>query len=1077
MRKIFMILGMCFALLGNAMAQQKVTGTVTGEDGLAIPGVSIVQKGTTNGTVSDIDGNYAITVPGDAVLVFSFVGLKSQEISVNGQQTILVTLAQENTGLDEVVVVGYGTQKKVNLTGAVAQVQMDEVLGDRPVTSVASALQGTIPGLQVTGGAEPGNSKVLNIRGITSISALGSSPSTSGEPLVLIDNVPGDIDLINPEDIESISVLKDAASAAIYGARGAFGVILITTKKAKSQKMILNYSNSFAFQYAINRPQQVSVKDYLNTFKDFASDGSIYGNNIDEWIGYLDEYNSDPAAFAANHNGNGEYFENGRYLPAGYTKNYFYLKDNDPQSAIIDDYGIQQTHNISATGGSESLTYRMAMGYTDQNGPLITDKDAYNRINISSYVKADLTKWLSQSVDVFLTKSDQSRVENESVFQKSHPMITPSGSMPSAQDAAAFAAGTLSMDDLTYYPVFTPANFLMYADPSKWLTEDTRVFSRTSIHPIKGLEGVFEYTYDTKHLDYKRFTNNETMITISNQLDGISGDPRYYNTKRSTALNSLNAYATYEWNMENHAFKFMGGYSQETRDYESLAINRNQMINNDRPSLSSATGVINGTDTYTQYAIRSAFFRLNYNYKDKYLLEVNGRYDGSSKFPSEQRFGFFPSVSAGWRLDKEGFMDWSDSWLDLAKFRFSYGELGNQDGVMDYGFMPTMYAGLSNWIVDGILPITLNPPALVRTDYTWEVVQTTDIGVDLAMLNQRLTATYDWYKRNTIGMLAPGVQLPAVVGANAPEQNAADLQTKGWEFSVQWKDRIGDWRYGLGFNLYDSKTVITKYDNVAGLFYDAATNSNYREGMEIGEIWGRVTDGFYTAADFDATQLAAGKFILNDGVVTVNGANVKPGDIKFVDLDPDGEINDGEGTVFAPGDRKIIGNSTPRYQYGINANVGWKGFDLSVLLQGVGKRDAWMSGEIFFPPGLNYIGVYENTLNYWKPVDLANNDFTAANPDAYFPRIYNDNENKGSNYSVQTKYLQDASYLRVKNITLGYTFPKEVVNRVGLTAGKVFFSGENLFTFDHLNPGIDPERLGWGYPFYATYSFGINLTL
>lgn len=1062
----------------SAQQTGKITGKVTDSSGLPLPGVSIVVKGTTNGTVSDSEGNYTLSgVPATGVLVFSFVGMRTQEIGTSGKAVINISLEEDAIGIDEVVAVGYGVQKKVNLTGAVAQVKMDEILGNRPVTSVASALQGTIPGLQVRGGAEPGNSKILNIRGITSISALGTDPTTTGEPLVLIDNVPGDIDLINPEDIESISVLKDAASAAIYGARGAFGVILITTKKAKSQKMILNYSNNFALQYSINRPNQVSVKDYLNTFKDFTSDGTLNSNNIDEWLGYLDEYNADPAAFAANHNSNGEYFEDGRYLPAGYTKNYFYLKDFDPQSAVLDDYGFQQTHNISATGGTETLTYRMAMGYTDQNGPLVTDKDSYDRINISSYVKADLTKWLSQSVDVFFTKSNQSMVENDGIYQKSHPVITPTGSMSSAQEAAAYAAGTLSKDDMTYYPVFSPSNIMLYSNPSTWLTEDTRLFSRTSIHPIKGLEGVFEYTYDSKHADYKRFTNNQTMITISNQLDGISGDPRYYNTKRSTALNSLNAYATYEWNLGNHAFKAMAGYSQETRDYEQLAVDRNLMINNDRPSLSSATGVINGTDTYTQYAIRSGFFRVNYNYLDKYLLEVNGRYDGSSKFPFEQRFGFFPSVSAAWRLDQEGFMDWSDSWLDLAKARFSYGELGNQEGVADYGFMPTMTAGLSNWIVNGILPITLDPPALVRTDYTWEVVQTTDFGADVAMLNHRLTATYDWYKRNTVGMLAPGVQLAAVVGADAPDQNAADLQTKGWEFSVRWNDRIGNWRYGVGFNIYDSKTVITKYDNVAGLFYDSSTNSNYREGMEIGEIWGRVTDGFYTAADFDAEQLAAGKFILNEGVVSVNGANVKPGDIKFVDLDPDGEINDGEGTVIAPGDRKIIGNNTPRYQYGINANVGWKGFDVSVLLQGVGKRDIWLSGEIIFPPGLNYIGVYENTLNYWKPVDLANNDYSAANADAYFPRIYNDNENKASNYSVQTKYMQDASYLRVKNITLAYTFPKKIVSRVGLTTGKVFFSGENLFTFDHLNQGIDPERLSWGYPFYATYSFGINLTL
>ncbi|MFV0505392.1 MAG: SusC/RagA family TonB-linked outer membrane protein [Bacteroidales bacterium] len=1061
MREKIFTLAVCFILLlSRVYAQKTVTGTVFDDGQLGVPGASVIQKGTTLGTITDVDGKFSISVPDDAVLVISFMGMITQELSVQGKTSLNVVLKEDVGLLDGVVVVGYGTQKKVNLTGAVAQVKMDEVLGDRPVTSVASALQGAIPGLQITGGASPGDALNINIRGITSIASQGNTPTSTGEPLVLIDNVPGDISLLNPEDIESVSVLKDAASAAIYGARGAFGVILISTKKSSRQnKLALNYSNNFAFQSSINRPEQASLEQYLMTMKDFLIAPVVWNNNVDEWLGYVIEYNQDPSAFMANHSN--DYFQDGRYMPQG-GNYYFYLEGVDPQKAILDNYGFQQTHNVSASGNSGPISYRMSMGYVDQDGPLITSKDSYDRINTSSYVNADITPWLSQSIDAFFTRAKRSYVENGRVFGTSDPCFTPQGYMPASDDLEG-----------DVYPVLTPKNVLLHADPSRWLTENTRLFSRTVINPFKGLEAVFEYTYRSTNKDYKRFTNNVNMINISNDIDGLSGTPKYNNNKTSTVLSSINAYATYEFNLQkDHALKVMSGYSQETRDYEILKVDKTEIVNQDKPSFSGATGITNATDAYLQYAIRSGFFRFNYDYKGRYLLEVNGRYDGSSKFPKGTRFGFFPSVSAGWRIDSEPFVDLQ--WLDLAKLRASYGELGNQAGVAEYGYLALMKSKLGSWIVNGELPVILLPSELVRADYTWELVRTLDLGYDIAVLNNRLSSTFDWYERNTIGMLAPGVQLPSVIGADAPDQNAADLQTSGWEFSLQWKDRIGDdWRYGLGFNLYDSKTVITEYDNEAGLFYNSAENNNYREGMEIGEIWGYVSDGFYTADDFSDLN----NFTLKEGVAKLDGYTAKPGDVKFVDFDGDGKISVGENTVCKPGDRKIIGNSSPRYQYGINANIGWKALDLSVLLQGVGQRDVWVNNDLVFGPTVFYVGVYSDVLDYWKPVDHANANFTAVNPDAYLPRIYGENENSGSNYRTQTKYLQNASYLRLKNITLSYNFPTQLMQKIGFVSGKVFFSGENLLTIDHLNKGIDPERISWGYPFYTTYSFGINLTL
>ncbi len=1048
--------GKDFDLPANSAQAKDISGIITDENKEPLPGVAVMVKGTNSGTVTDFDGKFALTsVSPTDILIVSFVGMKTQEVVVGTQTFLQIAMQIDAIGIDEIVAVGYGVQKKANLTGAVGQVQMDKVLGERPVTNLTSALQGTIPGLQVTGGVVPGSSRTINIRGINSING--------GSPLVLIDNVPGSIDLINPEDIESVSVLKDAASAAIYGARGAFGVILINTKRAKkNSKLSINYNTNFAYQKSVNEPKSASVEQVLQTYIDWDNDGKYYAQeqNLQKWLGYVQEYNADPNGFTAKYPG--AYFDDGKFVPAGESA-FYYLKDSQPALGILDKYGFQQTHNLSASGGSDKITYRMSLGYTNQDGPLVTNKDNFTRTNLTSFVKGDITEWLSQSIDVSFAKSQREYVENGNVYKTTPPAFFPTGSMPLGKDLTGLS-----------YPTNSPENYLRLSNPSHWLTENTRVFSWTSIHPVTGLEAIFEYTYDSNASDYKRYTNNAKMIMMEQGIENLSTTPTYYNNKQSIVTNAINAYATYQKEIgENHSFKVMAGYNQETRNLELLQVNRTDMINPDLPSFSSATGIIKANDTYKQYAIRSGFFRFNYNFKEKYLLEVNGRYDGSSKFPTNTRFGFFPSVSAGWQIGHEKFMNWSDKWLNEFKLRASWGQLGNQAGVEEYGYMPTMDSFLAEWIVDGARPTSLYPPGLVRSNYTWEIVETLDFGADLSLFNSRLSTSFDWYQRNTKGMLAPGLELPSVVGAQAPDQNAADLQTKGWELSLQWRDKVGEWSYGAGFNIYDSKTVITKYDNEAGLFYNSSTNSNYRKGMEINEIWGYVTDGFYSADDFTSTS----NWTLKPEIVSLNGYTPKAGDVKFKDLNDDKTISIGDNTVFSPGDRKIIGNSTPRYQYGANANIGWRNFDLSVLVQGTGKRDYWLAGDLMFGPVVHYGNVYTNQLDYWKPADWKNGDYTAVNPNAFYPRIYGENTNSASNYRVQTKYLSNAAYLRLKNITLSYNIPARILQRAKISSGKLFFSGENMLTKSNLPKGVDPERVNWGYPFYATYSFGFSITL
>lgn len=1053
-------------------AQQQITVTgIVSDKNEPVIGANVSLKGTTVGTVTDRDGKYSIPVPDkDAILVFSFLGYVTQEISVKNKSAIDVVLSEDTKQINEVIVVGYGVQKKEDLTGAVSMVNMDKVLGNRPVTNVGDALQGAVPGLQVTGNAVPGSSKTFNIRGITSIN--------EGDPLILVDNVPASIDMINPEDIESVSVLKDAASAAVYGARAAYGVILITTKKGrKNTKFQINYNNNFAFEHPINRPKQASVVDILQTLLDWDNDGKYFaqGQDLAQWINYEKDYMANPSNYPAN----------GIYVP-GDDNIYYYLKANDPQKAILAN-GFQQTHNISASGGTDKLTYRMSLGYTNNNGVLITNKDNYRRVNMSSNISADITSWLTEALDVRYANGDQSKLG--SFYNSFFPSFYPSGEMVSAVDQSG------------PYPTVVPENNLRLSTPDKNKTANPRIFSRTNIHPLKGLEAVFEYTYDRSDLDTKQY-NGPIVTTINDQMGlntPVPATGRYQDTKTTGKYTAINTYATYAFNLQKaHNFKLMAGFAQEYNYSEALWVQRDDMINLNMPSFSGSTGQIQVTDTYYENALRSGFYRFNYDYSGKYLFEANGRYDGSSRFPPHHRFGFFPSFSIGWNITEEKWMQKSGSWLNQFKLRASYGEIGNQaikktdanGNVIDdyYPYIPAMASANSQWVQNGVLPITLGMPVMVSDNFTWETVKSYDVGADFSLFKNRLTGTFDWYRRNTEGMLTKVTEFPKVVGADAPVENASNLRTFGWELSIGWNDKINDWNYGVKFNLYDTRSQITSYDNVSGLLGGSGNTGDnivYRTGMYMGEIWGYKTDRYYTIDDFqDGWQ--NGNWVLKDGVTTILGNNnIRPGDILFKNLrdEPDNnsvnQIDPGSNTASDPGDQTIIGNSTPRYQFGANFNVGWKNLNLSVFFQGIGKRQNWLSGDFFFPLSYGDTGsgtVYSNQLDYWKPVNAANGEWNALTPNPEYPRLYGQANNGASNYRIQSKYISNTAYMRLKNITLGYDIPLKLLKKIDFTMARIFFSAEDIYTWDHLPAGYDPERLSWGYPFYASYSFGIDIT-
>lgn len=1050
-------------LIHSVITQQDgvCKGVVKDNQGETVIGASVVVKGSTNGTITGLDGDFTLNnVKRGDVIQISYIGYVSQEVVWQGTP-LNITLKEDSQTLEEVVVVGFGSQKKANLTGSVSQVKMDDVLGERPVTNVKNALQGSMPGLMVSGGASPGEAKSFNIRGTVSINGMN--------PLVLIDNVEGDIDLLNPEDIESVTVLKDAASSAIYGARAAAGVILITTKKAKKgEKFNLNYNANFGFQTSINSPKQASLDEYLRAYQAAGFSETYYAGNgsVSKWREYLAGYKENPAAYPTV--GDGIYI--------GEDGAPYYLNDKDVYKAF-QETSFMQTHNLTANGGTEKLRYRLSAGLTKEDGPLIESKDTYMRKNISSFISADITDWLTQEADFRYTVADRSEPmgSGDGIYCMNHISFYPSGMMPGS-------VNTSVGKDL---PLITPENQIRYNNPYLTDTDNTRIYLRTILRPIKGLELVGEYTYDRKNWQKSYYAKKWEYTTEQLGANNSVTSDYLFKSEDHEDYNALNLYGTYNFSIkEDHMFKVMAGFNQERKQNSWISVQTHDMIAPSAPSFTSATGKIIPRNSYSDYAIRGAFYRINYNYKDRYLFEANGRYDGSSKFPKDDRFGFFPSFSVGWNIAREAWMEKALDYVSDLKLRASWGQIGNQN-IGNYGYYSTMQpVGNSNyWLKDGEFITYISTPGLVSNSFTWETVETLDIGFDASMFNSRLQVTFDWYQRTTRDMLIAGIQLPAVVGTSAPMRNAADMRTRGWEIAVNWRDQIGDWKYNVGFNLYDYKSKITKYSNNE----DKLLSQPYYEGKTLGEIWGYVSDGFYTIDDFDGP----GTWQLKDGVASLDGYNPRPGDEKFVNLNDDrgtNEINSGLNTVDSPGDQKVIGNSTPRYNFGVNLGVSYKGFSLSAILQGTAKRDVWIGGMSLFPFGGSakaYYPVFYNQTDYWEPMGSCDGQYTendreywvAKNPDASLYRLYSNMQNHGSNQRASTKYLQNGAYMRLKNITLAYTFPKALISKVSLSALKVFVSAENLATISSLPKGYDPERLSWGYPFYRTLSFGLNVTL
>ncbi|GLR18892.1 SusC/RagA family TonB-linked outer membrane protein [Portibacter lacus] len=1067
---VYALLLLFSAVLVQAQ-QVSITGTVSDQsDGIPLIGANVLVKGTLGGTITDVEGNFELEAKTSDTLVITYTGYISQEIPVNGQEIFSISLNVDAQVLDEVVVMGFGTQKRENVTGAASFVQLDDIIGDRPLTNSAQALEGVAAGLQVvnTSGQPGANNTALRIRGYMSING--------GSPLVLVNNVPMSLNDVNPRDIESVSVLKDASATSIYGARAAFGVILITTKQAsRNQPTQFSYSTTNSISRASELPEKATTREFVQALSDFGVDDYFAGQNVDKWLNYLDTYDSDPSSLT--------YLKDpvsGENYPIAFDEannNYYALADSDFIGDFLNDQGYNTLHNLTFSGGSDRISYRVNGGFSFEDGIMVTDKDQFTNYNINAFLGADLTKNLKSTTNIFYKNSNQIRPIAQYASAIQGRMYDPTGFFETS-------AGDI-------IPFDSPGNFVRYRTPSTTDNNNQRFFQKLEFTPVKNFTLTGEYTYE-KRIANNFSANNGTIFASSFKfIPNTSAENAFQNSRISrsefnTSYNSLNLYGKYDMGFGKHNINLLAGFNRENSVNKGFASTRTGLIDPTLPTFNLAIGdVYDISDSYGDWAVMGYFGRVNYNYDNKYFLEANGRYDGSSRFPNGSQFVLLPSFSVGWNLAKEAFLAPVEQ-LSMLKLRASWGEIGNQQTADFYPSISGYEDFQASWVnLDNDQQyLTLRPGQLVSNSFTWEKVRTSNIGVDIAFFQDKLNFSGDIYKRETIGMLSAGADLPATLGTEAPDQNIADLETRGWEVELGWRDGGNDFRYGINFNLSDNQSKITKFFNESGII------SNFYVGKDPREIWGYVTDGYYTVDDFvggtlDA-HLSGPNRQLKEGVVQIENAPTPyPGDIKYKDLNGDGVINAGNGTLegmydesgnlvpnTGPGDVEIIGNSNRRYLFGINGNVGYKGLDLSFVLSGVGKRDLWRDSDVIWPYPSVFDNIYKHQLDYWTP----------DNQDAFYPRVYGEpNGNTGSNYGrsrrVQTKYLSNESYMRIQNITIGYAIPKKILSRVKLQQLRVFVAGNNIHTFDHLPKGLDPDYGSNGvYPLMSNYSIGLNTT-
>lgn len=1058
-------------IVQESLQQRTIKGVVLDEAGIPIIGANVVQKGTTNGVITDLDGNFVLKIEGTEELQISYIGYISQTINVQGKNDIKIILKEDSQALDEVVVVGFGTQKKVNLTGSVGVVSADEIK-ERPVANATQALQGIVPGLQITqtnGSLE--DSPSINVRGTTTI-----GQGTSGSPLVLIDGMEGDLNTINPQDIANISVLKDAAASSIYGSRAPFGVILITTKSGnKDGKISINYNNSFRWGTPINMNHMMNSVDFASWMNDtFTNGGSAayFGKErMDEIVAY---HNATPYGPGQRITEDGTILTNMKVKKDGTWDNAYptAIDDVDWYSEIYKDWNFSQEHNFSVNGGSKKFSYYASFNFLNQSGFMKIGEEGKKRYNGTAKINSQITDWLNFNYAMRFTREDY---------------IRPSALTDDLyKNMARQGWPILPLYDKNgyYYDAPSPALGLAEGGTDKKQTDNIYHQIGFILEPIKNWKTHLEFNYRIK-------SANRHWDTQMRYNHDYEGDPYIYKNNSNVHEDyykenyyNFNVYTEYNHTFNQaHNLHVMGGFQAEDLKQTQFGLQRNGIMFPGKPEVDLTTGLdYNGNEVVpstngsrNEWATAGFFARVNYDYQGKYLIEGNLRADGTSRFRKGNQWKAFPSVSVGWNIARENFFGPINDVIGTLKLRASYGSLGNQNTTNWYQTYQTMTVGSSNgsWLMNGKKPNTATAPGLVSTTLTWETIESYNVGLDWGIFNNRLTGSFDYYIRNTKNMVGNAPELPAILGTDVPVTNNTDLRTSGWELSIGWNDRLNNGlAYSAKFNVSDARTKITRYPNNPTNAIDT-----YIEGHYINEIWGYETVGLAKTDEEMQTHLAT----LPNGGQDALGSDWKAGDIMYADLNGDGKISGGAGTLNDPGDKKVIGNSTPRYLFGLDLNASWKGFDVRIFFQGVMKRDYWQGSTYLFgasnngqwwATGLSQISDYFRDENSWS----VQNGYQSVNTDSYLPRPLYNNKNQ----KCQTRYLQNAAYIRLKNLQIGYTIPQSITARWGIQNVRVFFSGENLWTGTSLASQFDPETIssynGNSYPLSKTLSCGINVT-
>lgn len=1043
-----------------------VTGIVTDGGGKPVAGAGVSVRGTAAGTAADANGRYSIAVPGgNAALVFTFPGYVTLETTVGGRAVVDAVMAEDYRQIDEVVVVGYGTQRRINLTGAVDAVD-SEVFEGRTFSNSTQALQGVIPNLNISlADGKQHRTAAFNVRGLTSIGQGGSA-------LVLIDGVEGDPSLLNPNDIESVSVLKDAASASIYGSRGAFGVVLITTKTPQKGKTMVNYTGNFSVVSRARRPEYVTDGvTYLEHFRDAwvnqnQSDPNtinLFQNYSDAWLGRMREWKA---------SGEGPKTE---ILSGG---DYEYYTNTDHYAILYKDFTFAQDHNLSVSGGSEKGGFYLSGRFYDYDGMYNYNPDVFNAQNLRGKGSLRAYKWLrifdnmEYSRDFFhqpLFGSSSGYISPERCIQVTgFPTVPVYNPDDTFTRSAAFGIGGLIGGN-------------NYRDNRRNLFKNTVGFNTDFLDGALRVNGDFTFRYDVN----ERFEKSVKIPFYDNAnqtAPGTFGSDGILERTGKVMYTASNLYTEYENTFARaHRVKGMVGWNYETYTYSMSGLSRSGLLLESAESILLATGgSIVPYAEFMRWKTAGIFFRANYSYRDRYLVEVNGRYDGSSRFPTSQQWGFFPSISAAWRVSEEPFWKVDPRIFSDIKVRVSYGSLGNGN-IAPYNYLEMLYISTSTRVLDGAANKRTAAPAPIPEGLTWERATTTNFGLDFGMLRGRLRFDGDYYIRKTTDMYTKGPTLPAIYGAQSPKGNFADLTTRGFEITLTWQDRFmlggKPFNYQVRASLYDYYSTIDRYNNPTKHLDD------YYEGRRIGEIWGFETDGLFRS-DPDP-----GEYI-NTILTPSADARWRAGDVKIRNRDnsPDNMITMGDSTADNPGDLTIIGNSAPRYQYSFSLNADWNGIFVSAFFTGVGKQD-WF-------PGIEsaFWGQYNRAYNQIPAWHLGNY-WTETNTDAYLPR-YRGGQNTPV-YVANDRYLQNVSYLMLKNIQVGYVFSgRPWMARIGLRSLRIHVGGENLASWSPfykrakkfmdvptMTWSIDPD--GWdgynqgagnGYPLLKNVTLGVSVT-